>query len=99
MIVVNITLSFADSIQKMAIDWLKKEYMPLLKSCPCVSATALFSVEAQQGADDCFALQVQFSDAKQYGLYKEKYAQDFETALFAKFTNQFGMFKTVLTSL
>ncbi|MCQ2609076.1 MAG: DUF4286 family protein [Bacteroidales bacterium] len=99
MIVVNITLSFADAIQEMAIDWLKNEYMPLLKSCPCVANTALFSVETQQGADDCFALQIQFSDSKQYGIYKEKYEHDFEAALFAKFTNQFGMFKTVLTSL
>lgn len=99
MIIVNITLSFADQIQKSAIEWLQKEYMPLLKSCPSVKGTALFSVEAQQGADDCFALQIQFVDSKQYGIYKEKYEYDFEAALFAKFTNQFGMFKTVLTSL
>lgn len=99
MIIVNITLSFADSIQKMAIEWLQKEYMPLLKSCSLVSKTKLYFVETQKGADDCFALQIHFSDSENFSAFKEKYEHDFEAALFAKFTNQFGMFKTVLISL
>lgn len=97
--IVNITLSFADAIQKDAIDWITKEYIPLLRSCKQVAASQLFKIDAQQGADDCFALQIQFVKDDDFSVYQAKYQQDFEAALFAKFTNQFGMFKTVLTSL
>ncbi|MCQ2959739.1 MAG: DUF4286 family protein [Bacteroidales bacterium] len=99
MIIVNITLSFADAIQKSAVEWLKSEYIPLLKKYPFVSDSLLFMVEAQQGADECFALQIHFKSQENFDQYKNRFQQDFETALYAKFTNQFGMFKTVLTSL
>ena len=53
----------------------------------------------QQGADDCFALQILFDTEDDFSFYCQRYQQDFEAALVAKFTNQFGMFKTILTSL
>lgn len=99
MIIINTTLSFADEIQSNAIEWLKTDYMPLLKACPLVNSVDLFSIEAQQGADDCFALQIRFNSTESFTMYKAKFQQDFEAALYAKFTNQFGMFKTILTSL
>ena len=97
--IINITLSFADNIQKSALEWLSNEYLPLLRVCPAIASSNVFQIEAQQGADDCFALQILFESDDDFLLYCQRYQQDFESALFAKFTNQFGMFKTILTSL
>ncbi len=97
--IVNITLSFSDAIQQDALEWLSKEYLPLLRVCPAVASTNVFQIEAQQGADDCFALQILFDTEDDFSFYCQRYQQDFEAALVAKFTNQFGMFKTILTSL
>lgn len=99
MIIINITLSFADSIQTEALKWMEGEYMILLKSCPSVKSARLYQIEAQQGADDCFALQIRFDSKDAYQLFAKQYQQDFESALYAKFQNQFGMFKTLLTAL
>lgn len=99
MIIVNLTLSFADTIQQSALAWIKQEYIPLLKSCPLVTSSNLYQVNAQQGADDCFALQICFNSNEQFESFQNAYQTDFESALFAKFTNQFGMFKTILRSI
>lgn len=95
MIVMNLTMSFAD--ETMAIDWLKKEYIPLLLACPVVKSADLYSVAVQQGADNTFALQIRFASQEHYTTYQSRYQDDFESALFAKFTNQFGVFKTILS--
>lgn len=97
MIVINLTMSFAD--EKSAVDWLKNDYIPLLKACPVVTAAELFSVEVQQGADNTYALQIRFNSQEGFAMYKSRFEKDFEAALHAKFTNQFGVFKTILTSL
>lgn len=99
MIIVNLTLSFADNLQQSALEWIKQEYIPLLKACPSVTSSDLFQVNAQQGADDCFALQIRFNNEESFSLFEKAYQNDFESALFAKFTNQFGMFKTILRSI
>lgn len=99
MIIINITVSFADAIQKSALEWILSEYLPLVRSCPLVTSSDIYKVDAQQNADDCFALQIRFNSAEAHAQYVARFQQDFESALFAKFTNQFGMFKTVLTSL
>ncbi len=99
MIIINLTLSFADSLQQSALEWIKQEYIPLLQACPLVSSADLFQVNAQQGADDCFALQVRFNEDDNFEIFQKSYQNDFESALFAKFTNQFGMFKTILRSI
>ena len=99
MIIINLTLSFADAIQTEALRWLSCEYIPLLCSCPFVASSNIFKIDAQQGADDCFALQIVFDSKEAHSAYSQQYQQDFEAALFAKFTNQFGMFQTILTSL
>ena len=95
MIVINVTMSFAD--EAMAIDWLKKEYIPLLNACPVVKNANLYSVAVQQGADNTFALQIRFGSREDFEQFQFRYQDDFDAALFAKFTNQFGMFKTVLS--
>ena len=99
MIVVNETMSFADTIQNAALDWIKTEYMPLLKACPVVMTVEFFQVETQQGADDTFALQIRFNSKEAYSQYTSMFQRDFDGALFARFGNQFGIFKTILTSL
>lgn len=95
--VINITLSFDDAIVQSALEWLKKEYIPLMQACMDVENVSLFSIEAQNGADECYALQIRFSDDANYQMFANKYQNDFDMALFAKFPNQLGMFKTVLT--
>ena len=95
MIVINLTMSFAD--ESMAVEWLKKEYIPLLKACPVVKSADLYSVAVQQGADNTFALQIRFGSQEHYNMYQSRYQDDFDAVLFAKFTNQFGVFKTVLS--
>lgn len=97
--VINITLSFDDAIVPSALEWLKKDYMPLMQACMAVENVSLFSIEAQNGADECYALQIRFFDDANYQTYSNKYQYDFDMALFAKFPNQLGMFKTVLTSI
>ncbi len=99
MIVVNETISFAETIQDAALNWIKTDYMPLLKACPVVLSVAFFQVETQQGADDTFALQIRFNTQEAYSQYTSLFQRDFDGALFAKFGNQFGIFKTILTSL
>lgn len=97
--IINITLSFSDSIRQSALEWIKQECIPLVQACTLVESVGLFAIEAQQGADECFALQIRFADDVHYQTFASKYQSDFEMALFAKFSNQMGMFKTVLTSI
>ncbi len=97
--VINITLSFDDAIVQLALEWLKKEYIPLMQACMAVENVSLFGIEAQNGADECYALQIRFADDANYQTYANRYQHDFDMALFAKFPNQLGMFKTVLTLL
>lgn len=97
--VINITLSFSDAIVASALEWMKKEYIPLMQACKEIENVSLFVIEAQQGADECYALQIRFTDDAHYQTFASKYQSDFEMALFAKFSNQMGMFKTVLTSI
>lgn len=99
MIIINLTLSFADNLQQSALVWIKQDYIPLLQACPLVASADLFQVNAQQGADDCFALQIRFNSEENFKSFVQLYQNDFESALFAKFTNQFGMFKTILRSI
>ena len=42
MIVVNETISFAETIQDAALNWIKTDYMPLLKACPVVLSVEFF---------------------------------------------------------
>ena len=74
-------------------------YMPLLDACPQVNETLLFTIENQSNADDCFALQIKFSTTQDYEIYCSKYELEFDNALFLKFQNNFGVFKTELTQI
>ncbi len=96
MTIINNTISFAPQIQDEAIIWLKDVYVQLFVACPIVERAKLLQIEKQGDADDCFALQIQFSSKENYTRYKEKYAPDFDQILTQKFQNMFGVFTTVL---
>lgn len=96
MTIINNTISFAPHIQSEAIEWLKNVYVALFTACPIVERAHLLQIEQQGDADDCFALQIHFTNKENYTRYKEKYAPDFEQILVAKFQNMIGVFTTVL---
>ena len=96
MIIVNKTISFAESIQKDAVAWIQSTYIPLLQVCPILSAVYFLKIDTQQDADECFALQVVFNNTANYIQFCEKYEVDFENILQLKFQNSIGIFKTIL---
>ena len=99
MILLNKTLSFAESVQKEGIEWLNQIYIPLLQACPLIKHALLFKIDTQQDADDCFALQITFETVKEYTNFCNSYQDDFDNALLLKFQNKMGVFKTVLRQL
>jgi len=98
-ILINKTISFSESIQNDGIVWIKDTYIPLMSACNLVQRVVLFKIETQQEADDCFALQILFTNNDNYQLFVEKYQDDFDTVLLLKFKNSIGVYKTVLTQL
>lgn len=99
MILLNKTLSFAESVQKEGIEWVTFTYIPLLQACPLVNQALLFKIDTQQEADDCFALQITFLNEQNFTSFCNSYQDDFDNALLLKFHNKMGVFKTVLKQI
>lgn len=99
MILINKTISFAETIQTDGVEWLKDTYIPLMHACDLIQNVLLFKIDIQQEADDSFALQVFFEAKEQYELFCEKYQEDFDAILLLKFQNSIGVYKTMLTQI
>lgn len=99
MLVINKTISFAESVQKEGIEWIKNTYLPLLQSCHFVSKALFFSIDVHSDSDECFAIQIQFENISLYNSFVTTYEKEFEKILLLKFPNTIGIFKTILREL
>ena len=99
MILINKTISFADSSEQEGIRWIKNTYVPLLNACNDIELAQFFKIETLPDVDKCYALQLRFSHSENYLHFCEKYQSDFMQAILLKFSGNIAMFETILEEL
>ena len=97
MIIYNTTININDNIVDEFVIWIIHEYIPKLIATNLFIDINLFKVlvEEEMGGIT-FSLQHKMNDFQHYNEFNEKYSQNFDKMLYAKFSDSYVSFSTIL---
>lgn len=97
MIIYNVTIQIASSIENEWLSWIKKEYIPGILNTGCfTTANILQLLETGDTEDPTYAIQFHADSKALYNLYIEKYSDIMVRKSFDKWGDQFISFPTVM---
>lgn len=97
MILYNITIKVHNSIHNEWLQWLKEEHVPDVMQTECFSDFKILRLlEIDEAEGPTYAIQY-FAESKSlYNLYIEKFAGEMRNRSFAKWSDKFIAFRSVM---
>ena len=97
MIIYNVTIKVAKSIQKEWLAWLKQEHIPEVLDTKCFSkATILHLLETDDSEGPTYAIQFHAATMDDYARYLTKFAVIMRQRSFDRWGDKFIAFRTIM---
>ena len=100
MIIYNVTIKLAHTIEKEWVQWMLQEHMPALYETGLFESYQLCKLLEQDETDGVtYVAQYHCKNRENYDSYIREYAQQMRDAGFQKFGDQFIAFRTVMEKI
>lgn len=97
MFIYNVTIKVERSIHDAWLQWLKEEHVPELINTGCFThAVILHLLEADDEEGVTYAVQYHAESKALYNQYIQKHAEEMRNKGFAKWGNQFIVYRTLM---